>query len=678
MPKSGLFCALLLLVAACKGSDGTGPLVATTLAVTASPNTITVNGTAVASAIVKDQDGNPLTGQTIAWTSLNPAVASVGPTTGVIKGLAPGSATIQGKTGTVTGTGTVTVTAPVASCTTGPTIVNLAVGEVRVISAAESNGCIKIASTANSSQYVVIGANATSIPEQTATYALKSDTGEVVPNTTLLANPFAVAATLAVSTLPPSITIRDRFEMKFRAAERRELDLPDAQAAYRARRSRLSTMRTSVSLAVPNIGDKTTFKVPGTGANPCSPFITVTATVQYVSTKAILYLDDTSPSGGFTAQDYQDIGTEFDNLIYPTDVSYFGTPLDLDGNGRVIILYTPQVNKLTDSGSPGGFVGGFFFVGDFFPATGSTASDHCAQTNNAEIFYVLTPDPNGSIVPNTGGAGNPRSTAQVRQGTRGTIAHEFQHMINASERIRSPIEQSLEDTWLDEALAHFAEDANGRALKGLTETSNASFATLFSNINDYSAFFFQNFARLRSWMTSPGNTSPISEEAASSLGIRGAAWSLLRYTADNYAPGGDVKAFTKALAGGPNIGVDNLTLRAGRVPFDTLVAGWMIANYADEAGIPGLNPKYTYKVYDMRSNMSAQPISGGQQYPLLVTDISGTGYVSATQQANSGTGDYFRFSRAAAGPARSFRFLNPDGAATAGFTGATLFILRTQ
>ncbi len=676
MRTSRLLCGIVLLAAGCKGTDTIAPLVATTLTVSASPTTITVNGTAQASAIVKDQNGNPLTGQTIAWSSLNPTIASVDASTGVIKGLSAGNATIQGKSGTVVGTGAVSVTAPVTSCGTGPTVLNLAVGEVKVLTATESKGCIKLSSTASSSQYLVIGANANSISEQTASYIMKSDTGEVVPNTSLLANPLAVSAALQVNSLPPSITIQENFETRLRLAERRELSLPDAQASYRARGAARSALRTSLAVAIPAIGDKTTFKVPGTGSDPCKESIPVTATAQYVSTKAILYLDDTAPSGGFTADDYKAIGDEFDSLIYPTDVSYFGTPLDLDANGRIIVLYTPQVNKLTDTGNQNGFVGGFFFVGDFFPVAGANS---CAQSNNAEIFYVLTPDPTGSIVPNHGGTGNARSTATVRQGTRGTIAHEFQHMINASERIRSPINQPLEDTWLDEALSHFAEDVNGRTLKGLADNANASFTTLFSNVNDYSAFFFQNFARFRSWMTNPGSTSPISKEAASSLGIRGAAWALLRYTADNYAPGGDIKAFTKALSGGPLIGVNNLTTRTGGIPFDTLVAGWMVANYADDAGIAGLNAKYTYKSYDMRTNMSAKVFTGSTgQFPLLITEITGTGFVSTTQTANSGTGDYFFFSRLAAGPARTFRFLNADGTTTASFTGATLYVLRTQ
>ena len=543
-------------------------------------------------------------------------------------------------------------------------------GQAAVVNGATSQGCIKIASTGAASQYIVIAANANSISDQLATFTLKSDTGEVVPNTTLLANPYRISASLSALSAPvPTDALQTSFESKLRLQERAELKIPDAQRAYRARGSGPSQIRTSLAVAIPNIGDKTTFKVP----TSCAVFTTVTATAQYISNKAIIYLDDASPSGGFTATDYQDIANEFDNLIYPTDVSYFGNPLDLDNNGHIIILYTPQVNKLTPTGNPGSFVGGFFFVGDLFPSTGQGS---CAQSNGGEIFYVLTADPSGAIVPNGGGTGNPRSTASVRQGTRGTIAHEFQHMINASERIASPILQDFEEVWLDEGLSHFAEDVNGRAQLGLSDNANATFETVSANLNDYSAFFFQNFARLDKYMVNPGPNAPTSFSADTSLADRGAIWSLLRYSADNYAPGGDIKAFTRALAGGPNTGVNNLVTRAG-VPFDTLVAGWMIANYADDAGITGLPDKYTYKSYNMRSNMSARFISASLLYPLQINDIATTSIAASSVPALSGSGDYFRFSRVAAGPARTFRLLNNDGTA-ASFTGAAFYILRTQ
>ena len=661
MRKSVLL-LVLLFAGACSGTDPVQPPVTTTVQVSASVASIAVNETAQASAIVKDQNGNPLTGKIVSYTSLTPAIATV-TTAGVIRGVSAGTATIEGSVDGVKGQATILVIAPVASCVGGPTTVDLTAGQVRVLTASATKGCIKIATSAAATQYVVIGAGINSNLDILDAYTLKSDEGETVPSTTLLANPYRVAAQLVAAQADLSSGLQMTYEGRLRRIERDQLDVA---AGHRSYSSRIldGPGRMSLSIAIPVVGEKTSFKVP----KSCSNFTTVTATARFISNRAIIYTDDAAPAGGFTDTDFQEIGTEFDNLIYPTDVDYFGTPLDLDNNGRVIILYTAEVNKLTPASPPGGgFVGGFFFAGDLFPATGQGS---CAQSNVAEIFYLLAPDPDGTINTNT------RTTAKVRQGTRGTIAHEFQHMINASERIRSPILQDFEDVWLDEALAHFAEDLNGRILKGLNETGNYTSSQTLTNTNDYNAFFFQNFARFQRYLQNPGPNSPISATADSSLAARGAAWALLRYTADHYAPGGNIKAFIRALAGGPTTGVNNLLTRAGGVPFDTLMAGWLVANYADDAGIPGLATKYTYKTYDIRSNVSR--IATNQVYPLALQDLSGSGVVVSNVQVRSGSGYYFRFTRAASGPARSFRLLNTDGITAASFTGAALIVLRSQ
>ena len=664
MRKLGIL-SVLFLVAACKGTDTVDPPVTTTVTVSSSAATIGINETAQASAIVRDQNGELLTGKTITWTSLNNGIATV-TAAGLIRGVAAGTATIQGSVDGINGSATVTVLAPVTSCVGGPTAVDVAVGQVRVLSASETKGCIKVSSTAAGSQYVVIGGYTSSTPDVILNYTLKSDEGETVPSTTILANPMRIAAQLPIRQPELSSSLQMSFESKLRLAERAQLDVRTGRRAYRDRNRNLPG-RLSLNAAIPVVGEQTQFKIPRT-SQACANFTPITATARYISNRAIFYTDNANPTGGFTDLDFQEIGTEFDNLIYPTDVDYFGTPLDQDANQRVVILYTKEVNALTPAGNPGGFVGGFFFAGDLFPTTA------CAQSNLAEIFYVLAPDPAGAI------NGNARTTATVRQGTRGTIAHEFQHMINASERFRSPIEQDFEDVWLDEALSHFAEDLNGRVLKGLTnEAGNYSTTQILpsgGNTDDFNAFFFQNFARFQRYLQNPGQSSGISFTADTSLAARGASWALLRYTADHYAPNGNIKAFTKALAGGPNTGVNNLVTRAGGVSFDTLAAGWMVANYADDSGIPGLATKYTYKTYDMRSNIAR--ITPNTSYPLTVQDLSGSGVVIANQLARSGSGNYYRFTRAAGGPARSFRFLNSDGTTAVSFASAVLIVLRSQ
>ncbi len=662
MRKSAVALYALCLVAACKGTDINDPAVTTTVLISSSPTVIAVGETAQASAVVKDQDGNSLSGKSIAWSSLNQSIATV-TAAGVIRGVAPGNATIQGIVDGITGTASIQVVPVSAVCVDGPVVLDLAPGQVRVLSVLESKGCIRIARQTAASQYTVITANTNSLPDALPSYALRSDTGEVVPSTALLASAGRVVSSLAVAQPNPMLDLQTGFENRLRAIERRDLDLSSAQRAF-SQGSLQRGPRYSVSTAAAVVGEKTQFKVP----KSCTDFSTITATVRNISTRAIIYTDDAAPSGGFNATELQEIATEFDNLIYPTDVDYFGTPLDLDNNTRIIILYTPEVNKLTPSGNPAGFVGGFFFAGDLFPAAS------CPQTNRAEVFYVLAPDPDGAV------NGNKRTTADVRQGTRGTIAHEFQHMINASERIRHPVTTELESIWLDEALAHFAEDLNGRVLRGLNETGNYTFEQLTTNgtqVNDFNAFFFQNFARLGRYFQNPGPNAPTSMLADSSLAVRGAAWSFLRYAADHHAPGNDVKAFIRSLVPGPDTGVVNLLSKAGNVSFDSLATGWMVANTADDADIPGLAAKYTYRTYNMRSNV-ARVNTPTQVYPLVVTPITTASFAANPLQAKSASANYFRFSRAAGAPARLFRMTNTDLATAATFSGAHFIVIRTQ
>jgi len=250
------------------------------------------------------------------------------------------------------------------------------------------------------------------------------------------------------------------------------------------------------------------------------------ARVASVSRRAILAVDtlDGLPSTLFTPQVMDSITKEFDDITYPTDSSYYHNPTDVNGDGHIILLFSGRVNQLTPPNTPGGFVGGFFFAGDFFPPIdqGGGPGSFCLQSNQEEIFYLLSPDPTGRF-------GNVRTASSVRQGTRGTIAHEFQHMINAGNRFINPQVNSFESTWLDEALAHFAEDAVGRVVRGFGDLETLTFATLLpcntpcSQANDFNAFFFQNLARLTYWMDEPDKYSPFSKQADTSLAFRGVA-----------------------------------------------------------------------------------------------------------------------------------------------------------
>ena len=95
--------------------------------VTVSPNapTIKVNGTVAMAATLKDEQGNELTGRTVAWTTSAPAIATIDANTGAVTGVATGTATLTATSEGKSGSTTVTVSAnvvPVAQILLSPAL----------------------------------------------------------------------------------------------------------------------------------------------------------------------------------------------------------------------------------------------------------------------------------------------------------------------------------------------------------------------------------------------------------------------------------------------------------------------------------------------------------------------------------------------------------------------------
>jgi len=98
-------------------------------------------------ATVRDAGGNVLTGQTLTWTSSDPAVATVTPAdSNRVRAVSPGSVTITATSGTLSGTAIVTVIAPVpnglASLTFSPDSLTLPAmdGQTVIVIARDANG----------------------------------------------------------------------------------------------------------------------------------------------------------------------------------------------------------------------------------------------------------------------------------------------------------------------------------------------------------------------------------------------------------------------------------------------------------------------------------------------------------------------------------------------------------
>lgn len=100
-----------LLIAACVADTGrAGGPAAPVATVVVAPGTsnVTVGATQQFSASPRDSAGNPLTGRTVTWTSLNDAVATVG-TNGMATAVAVGATTIQATSEGKTGSAAITV-----------------------------------------------------------------------------------------------------------------------------------------------------------------------------------------------------------------------------------------------------------------------------------------------------------------------------------------------------------------------------------------------------------------------------------------------------------------------------------------------------------------------------------------------------------------------------------------
>ena len=545
------------------------------------------------------------------------------------------------------------------STTADPTVVDLPVGGVAVISEKAAIGCTELrANGGGAGTFLVVAANANTAPDSIPSFVLADSSAGagVLAN---IAFPQASQTALGASTLQLDAKASVGAEARLRAMERKVLRLGEPASLQRAATLLRSTgtLGGVSAAAAPSVGDTLSYKVPNpNSSNACTDFTNVKAVVKAVGQHGILAQDVNAPTAGFADSDFTAIAAEFDDKIYSTDTVHFGNPSDIDGNDRVVLLYTPVVNAATKRGSQA-VTQGFFFGGDLFPTS------QCAQSNLAEVFYLIVPDPNAKF-------SDARTSADVRENTRGTIAHEFQHMINLSVRIR--VDAPDEDTWLNEGLSHFAEEIVGRKERGFTDSQELDITDVADEANglkDFYAFFGQNLVRFRNWLQNPGELGATSTHADTSLAVRGAAWALLRWSADHY-DSGNLPAFTRALVAGPQTGVANLTARAG-VPFDSLMAGWMVANFADNGGVPSLASRYTYTSWNIR-NVEAAVNKGA--FPLVAKQVASGESASGT--APSAGGSYYLLSTSAQERTLIGQLDTAGGTVT--YTGARLYILRLQ
>jgi hypothetical protein len=649
-PRRGtLSLALMVLAASCGGggSEPTGTNPGTTAAAVA---VVSGNGQAglVGSTLslplvvkVSTSAGAAVSGASVAF-AVTSGAATVSPATAVTDaaGQAKTSVTLGSAAGNVTITATVAgtslstaflltagTTVASAACSSGAPQ-TLALGEVRP-GVSGTGICLS-----GGAEYALVAFNSNPDSNMAQTSVTVRGQGAIAVTTADQAPAFNTAE--ASSPLRANrVNLQRSFDLHLRDIARRELTplIPAARAAYR------SHAGFSVIPKTVNIGDVITLNANGNQA--CTNLINIGARVAAITTNTIVVADTANPAGGFTDAEYASFGTTFDTLVSPLDVNAFGKESDIDGNGKIVILFTKEVNKLTPRGSFG-FIGGFFFERDLFPTSDTPTFQGCKGSNVGEMFYVLVPDPNAVF-------SDKRTKTDVLSNTIGTLAHEYQHLINASRRLYVNNAGDFETVWLNEGLSHIAEElAYYRESKnaprqniGITQLAPDS-GRIF---NQYEA---DNFGRYEVFIGKPNQTGVYAVN--DSLETRGATWSLLRYLADHR---GSSDADTWQLLVNATVqGQENLSRVFGS-NYMTQIRDWATTVFTDDvAGVTNatfLEPSWNFRsIFPRLCSNSACTVTLNK-YPLTVIGVSDA--APGTASIVAGGAAYFRFSANAGGQA---------------------------
>ena len=282
------------------------------------------------------------------------------------------------------------------------------------------------------------------------------------------------------------------------------------------------------------------------GANPCRAFdihvgpgsyddaasyARVTGRVASESESVRVFLDQQQPFDQTTQDTADEIASLLESRIIPRCRELLGTHADVDGDGKLAVLLTRVLDRVSAGQSLGGFVRASDFRREASPPFGS----------HADVIYL-----NSQVV----SRGEHLHTL---------LAHEYTHAVCFSERWRREATGKRvpdEEDWLTESIAHVAEQRHHAG---------------WSNLDH----------RIARYLRDPASAPLVVPDAARAglwrdPGCRGASYLFLQWCVDQF--GDD---FLRDLIHSPHRGRANIEHAAG-VPFAELFRRWSIAVW--EAG----------------------------------------------------------------------------------------------
>lgn len=298
-----------------------------------------------------------------------------------------------------------------------------------------------------------------------------------------------------------------------------------------------------VSMAV--LGETEEFFIPMFGQVATStayPDNKVRARCVAIGDGVIIYADASiqSPASSLIA----DLRQRFEEVIQPRIRDVFGNepPSGPNGESRLSIL-------LTDSMSEG--IAGIFYGIDLYNRNESNIQQR--ESNERKIIYV--------------------KYSLANTVTRfGTIAHEFQHMVNYYQKQRLGGTGTFEAVWLNEGLSKYAEEVCGYGI--LQGDSNTAELIKLSQQN-FTSLSLTNFSGLNSY---------------------GLSYLFVRFLAQENRFGTTYREITRGLIDSSLTGKANVAAVTGE-SFEQTLAKWAISLYlnryqsvdAQDYGLAGLN-----------------------------------------------------------------------------------------
>jgi hypothetical protein len=565
-------------------------------------------------------------------------------------------------------------------------LLSVPVGQQRII-ADPTKFCLQFGATAASEAYL--------IGVQSSIEDVKSLTPATLSATTAAAT--ATGALLAVEQLTPKsppLSAADAFPRQ-PTVPRARLAHARAEAAMRvldaellrtvgqagSRGANAMSSSAALSATIPagvQVGNVLSVRVPKF-FDQCNQYATINAVVRAVTPHSVFLEDTGNPQGGYSTADFQALSSFFENTVYGTDTDYFGTPLDIDRNGRVAIVVTTQVSRLATAYDPGFILFGMVKTANFLPTT------TCPSSNEGEIIYLRTPDPTGVSGTTTGDAAEDILNARL------LLAHEFTHVIQYGRTVPGNATGSaLQPNWLNEAQATFAEEVVGDRVTGLSRGRNYGYDVAFK-LPETESDWYRGITLLGVyfglWLEAPPKKAPNAPEQCSFLGLAfegndgpcynndfvayNTGYALLRWLSDQFgsAVAGGEKALQRSIVENKSRGLGAIA-NVARVPIDTLLAQWAAALYVDDR-VPGAAPRLTFSSWNLFDMDTRRMNQTGRLAPRERAFGSFTDAVSV----RGGSTAYFRVSGAGrAGTA--IRATAPGGGSLP--TGMRMWVVRLQ